>query len=238
VTDSGAKQVKVATGLDVPIKILVPLFFSTGDSTQFTLIGLGDIVLPGLLLCFAMRFDDSKVLDPELIIFSKSTQNRRVRTSANLSVSEGQSLFAPQCKGASSPPQFSPASFSSLICRPPIPQHPSTSPVLYPSRAKVEISIIVMTLLPCTPPPDPQGISFPSATGYFAATMIGYCVGLSICEFVVGTFHLAQPAMIYLVPGTLIPFAYIAQSRGELGEAWEGLTGGSHQRLGGGIDFP
>ena len=85
VTDSGAKQVKVATGLDVPIKILVPLFFSTGDSTQFTLIGLGDIVLPGLLLCFAMRFDDSKVLVPELMIFSKSTQNRRVRTSANLS---------------------------------------------------------------------------------------------------------------------------------------------------------
>lgn len=134
-------MVKVATGLDVPIKILVPLFFSTGSSTQFTLIGLGDIVLPGLLLCFAMRFDDSK------------------------------------------------------------------------------------------------GISFPSISGYFAATMIGYCIGLAVCEFVVGTFHLAQPAMIYLVPGTLIPFAYIAHSRGELGEAWEGLTG-SHQRIRGGIDFP
>ena len=39
----------------------VPLIMSEDDSTQFTLIGLGDIVLPGLLLCFAMRFDDSKV---------------------------------------------------------------------------------------------------------------------------------------------------------------------------------
>jgi len=127
-------MVKVATGLDVPIKILVPLFFSTGTDLQFTLIGLGDIVLPGLLLCFAMRFDDSK--------------------------------------------------------------------------------------------------GVPLTAGYFAATMVGYCVGLTVCEIVVGCFHLAQPAMIYLVPGTLIPFAYMAHSRGELGEAWEGLTGHStHQRL-------
>lgn len=49
-------MVTVATGLDVPIKILVPLFLSSGDdgATQFTLIGLGDIVLPGLLLCYAL----------------------------------------------------------------------------------------------------------------------------------------------------------------------------------------
>jgi len=123
VTDSGAKQVKVATGLDVPIKILVPLFFSTGDSTQFTLIGLGDIVLPGLLLCFAMRFDDSKVLLPELMIFPK-IDPKQACAYIRQPVSEGQSLFAPQCRAVSSPPPFSPASFSSLTCRPPIPQPP------------------------------------------------------------------------------------------------------------------
>ena len=102
-----------------------------GKDTQFTLIGLGDIVLPGLLLCFALRFDDSKGLDPR--------------------------------------------------------------------------------------------------TSYFALTMAGYCLGLTLCEIVVGTFHWAQPAMIYLVPGTLIPFALTAYRRGELGELWEGLK--SHQRL-------
>jgi len=40
-------------------------------------------------------------------------------------------------------------------------------------------------------------------TGYFAAAMCGYSVGLLVCEIVVGCFHLAQPAMIYLVPGVL-----------------------------------
>jgi hypothetical protein len=46
---------------------------------------------------------------------------------------------------------------------------------------------------------DAQGLDMKS--GYFLVTMIGYCVGLTICEIVVGSFHLAQPAMIYLVPG-------------------------------------
>mmetsp|Transcript_27108 Transcript_27108/g.55217 ORF Transcript_27108/g.55217 Transcript_27108/m.55217 type:complete len:403 (+) Transcript_27108:130-1338(+) len=128
-------MVTVATGLDVPIKILVPLFLSSGPSgeQQFTLIGLGDIVLPGLLLCYAMRFDDAK-----------------------------------GCNAFST---------------------------------------------------------------YFACTMAGYCVGLTICEVVVGSFHLAQPAMIYLVPGTLIPFFALAAYRGELQEAWDGLKSDSHSLI-------
>ena len=109
----------------------VPLVLSEGKDTQFTLIGLGDIVLPGLLLCFAMRFDDSKGLD--------------------------------------------------------------------------------------------------FRSNYFAVTMAGYCIGLTICEIIVGSFHWAQPAMIYLVPGTLIPFTLTAFRRGEISELWDGIK--SHQRL-------
>lgn len=37
-------RVTVATGLDVPIKILIPLFFPSSSQQSFTLIGLGDIV--------------------------------------------------------------------------------------------------------------------------------------------------------------------------------------------------
>uniref|UniRef100_A0A7S0VTT0 Uncharacterized protein n=1 Tax=Hemiselmis tepida TaxID=464990 RepID=A0A7S0VTT0_9CRYP len=121
-------MVTVATGLNVPIKILVPLMLAQGKHTQFTLIGLGDIVLPGLLLCFAMRYDDARRID---------------------------------WRG-----------------------------------------------------------------GYFAACMAGYCVGLTVCEYVVGTYHWAQPAMIYLVPGTLLPFAWVAYSRKELADVWEGLKPG------------
>mmetsp|Transcript_42225 Transcript_42225/g.86326 ORF Transcript_42225/g.86326 Transcript_42225/m.86326 type:complete len:381 (-) Transcript_42225:61-1203(-) len=124
-------MVTVATGLNVPIKILVPLMMATGKSMQFTLIGLGDIVLPGLLLCFSLRLDDHKGIDKK--------------------------------------------------------------------------------------------------SGYFAATMAGYCVGLTMCEVIVGSLHVAQPAMIYLVPGTLIPFALVANARGEVKDVWEGIK--SHHRL-------
>ena len=124
-------MVTVATKLDVPIKILVPLILSQeGSDLQFTLIGLGDIVLPGLLLSFAMRFDDNRKIDLR--------------------------------------------------------------------------------------------------SGYFAVTMTGYVVGLLMCEVIVGSFHLAQPAMIYLVPGTLIPFYAMAMYRGELGEAWADIKGSNY----------
>jgi len=118
-------MVSVATGLDIPIKILVPLFLPGGGEDEFTLIGLGDIVLPGLLICFALRFDDYKGLEWN--------------------------------------------------------------------------------------------------TGYFAWTMVGYIVGLTVCEVVVGVFHIAQPAMIYLVPGTLLPILFLALSRGEVAEIWNGI---------------
>lgn len=97
-------MVTVATQLNVPIKILVPLWFPQGSS-DFTLIGLGDIVLPGLLVAFALRVDHITLNTP--------------------------SLFG----------------------------------------------------------------------GYFFYSMCGYCVGLLVCEVIVASLHVAQPAMIYLVPG-------------------------------------
>ena len=59
--------------------------------------------------------------------------------------------------------------------------------------------------------------------------MAGYCVGLTMCEFVVGTFHWAQPAMIYLVPGTLLPFVYMTWRRHEIQDVWDGIK--SHHRI-------
>ncbi|KAI0941598.1 hypothetical protein AcW1_003450 [Taiwanofungus camphoratus] len=50
-------MVKVATTLDVPIKLLWPksLVFSTEKG--FTMLGLGDIVVPGLFIALALRYD-------------------------------------------------------------------------------------------------------------------------------------------------------------------------------------
>ena len=47
-------MVDVATSLDAPIKLLAPRSASGKD---FALLGLGDIVIPGLLISLCLRFD-------------------------------------------------------------------------------------------------------------------------------------------------------------------------------------
>ncbi len=49
-----------ATKIELPIKLVMPYIFSTPLPEHYTscgLIGLGDIVIPGLLIAFAFNFD-------------------------------------------------------------------------------------------------------------------------------------------------------------------------------------
>ena len=53
-------MITVATSLDVPIKLLFPRpvnDLSSSQKQQFALLGLGDIVLPGIFIGLALRFD-------------------------------------------------------------------------------------------------------------------------------------------------------------------------------------
>ncbi|THV05071.1 hypothetical protein K435DRAFT_816645 [Dendrothele bispora CBS 962.96] len=50
-------MVEVATQLDVPIKLLWPKSMSFSDSRGFTMLGLGDVVIPGVFVALALRYD-------------------------------------------------------------------------------------------------------------------------------------------------------------------------------------
>lgn len=50
-------MVKVATTLDVPIKLLWPKSMLFSDARGFTMLGLGDVVLPGTFIALALRYD-------------------------------------------------------------------------------------------------------------------------------------------------------------------------------------
>lgn len=50
-------MVKVATNLDLPIKLLWPKSAIFSTSKGFTMLGLGDIVVPGLFISLALRYD-------------------------------------------------------------------------------------------------------------------------------------------------------------------------------------
>ncbi|KAF8556135.1 hypothetical protein OG21DRAFT_1506922 [Imleria badia] len=53
-------MVKVATSLDVPIKLLWPKSMTFGTERGFALLGLGDVVIPGLFIALALRFDHAQ----------------------------------------------------------------------------------------------------------------------------------------------------------------------------------
>ncbi|KAH9858832.1 signal peptide peptidase-domain-containing protein [Lenzites betulinus] len=50
-------MVKVATSLDVPIKLLWPKSMVFSTERGFTMLGLGDIVIPGMFVAMALRYD-------------------------------------------------------------------------------------------------------------------------------------------------------------------------------------
>ena len=55
---SGGKSVMVAvaTGLDIPIKLVMPHLTNDYPTTSCSLLGLGDILIPGIFIIFMARF--------------------------------------------------------------------------------------------------------------------------------------------------------------------------------------
>ncbi|RKP11072.1 peptidase A22B, signal peptide peptidase, partial [Thamnocephalis sphaerospora] len=52
-------MVSVARNFDAPIKVVFPkvLFVAAGEKLQFTMLGLGDIVIPGIFVALCLRYD-------------------------------------------------------------------------------------------------------------------------------------------------------------------------------------
>jgi len=58
--------------------------------------------------------------------------------------------------------------------------------------------------------------------GYFLVSVVGYAVGLFCAMIGAFVYNVAQPALLYLVPTTLIPVILLGYKRSELGELWNG----------------
>lgn len=56
-------MVKVATTLDVPIKLLWPKSLIFSAAGGYTMLGLGDVVIPGTFVALALRYDYSRSVD-------------------------------------------------------------------------------------------------------------------------------------------------------------------------------
>jgi len=62
-------------------------------------------------------------------------------------------------------------------------------------------------------------------SGYFTAGVVGYAVGLAATFVSLYLMKHGQPALLFLVPGTLLPTCIIARRKGELGALWSASYG-------------
>jgi len=123
-----------APKLSLPGKLVFPSMYTTG---HFSMLGLGDIVMPGLLLCFVLRYDAYK-----------------------------------------------------------------KSQAIHLGEMGV---------------PNPTHLS---RISYFHCSLIGYFLGLLTATVSSEVFKAAQPALLYLVPFTLLPLLTMAYLKGDLRAMW------------------
>lgn len=123
--------------LSLPGKLVFP---SSQNANHFSMLGLGDVVMPGLLLCFVMRYDAYKR--------SQAAENAEQQQSPPIALSNLQKVT------------------------------------------------------------------------YFHCSLIGYFVGLITAAVSSEIFKAAQPALLYLVPFTLLPLLLMAYIKGDLRRMW------------------
>uniref|UniRef100_A0A6B2LCX6 Signal peptide peptidase-like 3 n=1 Tax=Arcella intermedia TaxID=1963864 RepID=A0A6B2LCX6_9EUKA len=67
-------------------------------------------------------------------------------------------------------------------------------------------------------------LNYLQQTKYFKLSFIGYCVGLAMAMNAALLLEIAQPALLYLVPSTLLPVLYHSYSKQHLPLIWGGFA--------------
>lgn len=199
-------MVTVATKLDIPIKLLFPRPPPPDEdptARALAMLGLGDLVIPGMMIGLALRFD--------LYLFYKRKQTHRLEPASG---SEGSGTDS---EGSEVETQEGTLLHSKNHARSDLIQVPYKIATggwgerfwtrsLLKQKDGLSTNII-------------DGRNFPKT--YFCASLIGYVVGMVVTLLVMQVAGHAQPALLYLVPGVLIPIFGTALVRGELREVWE-----------------
>lgn len=184
-------MVTVATTLDVPIKL------SFKVAGRKSILGLGDIVLPGIMMAWALRLDlhmyyqrKVKYEATDLKIVEKNSTGEIVTRSE----SKHREVKARYISAQGSWAEW-------LWVRSWVPF--ATKDV----------------------PAELAATSFPKT--YFHATVVGYSLGMAVTLAMLLIFQQGQPALLYLVPGVLGSLYLTALARGELKQVWGYTEDGS-----------
>lgn len=206
-------MVSVATSLDVPIKLVFP------GPKRGSMLGLGDVVLPGIMIALALRFD--------LYMFylkkMRSSAMPASSTATDSKAASGSSVFLANksyVEENRKPAYFSPTGLQGDRYW----TAPSTLSLL-----PFPFTIFTSQSRQAGVPAEVLGGVFPKT--YFYASIFGYITGMLVTLFVLNAYNHAQPALLYLVPGVLGSLWGTGLLRGEHKEMWhytedDGFFGG------------
>lgn len=190
-------MIAVATKLDVPIKLT---FEAAGRKS---ILGLGDIVVPGMVMALALRFDLWNYYE------------RRIKyEETSLTLVEKD-----------------PASEAPIVTNPT--KHLEIKPPYVDAKGRWGDRLWVRGTLflsrPGQVPPEMEATRFPKP--YFHASVVGYLLGMLVTLAMLLIFKRGQPALLYLVPGVLGSLWLTGLVRGEIKQMWKYTEDGSIDTL-------
>ena len=199
-------MVTVATKLDVPVKLLIPKP-SEGDEMSLAMLGLGDIVLPGIMIGLALRYD--------LYLFYLHQQRRKEKLALGENEPEDDTGEKTASNALANGENQNGSQFATL----------SEKPLIFDEKGLGKQEYVDATggwgerfWLGHTNATKLEGGSFPKP--YFHASVTGYIIGM-LCT--IGIMHFAQhaqPALLYLVPSVLISLWGTAYLKGQFQLMW------------------
>jgi minor histocompatibility antigen H13 len=186
-------MITVATKLDVPIKLT---FTGTGRSSM---LGLGDIVVPGIFIALALRFDHWRYYEKK-IKYEPTQLSTEVadKTSAETLTVTDTKYRAVKAPYVNLEGQWGNRLWTTRLGNP------------FGTR---------------TASPALEAAAFPKT--YFMSCMCGYALGMILTLIMLLVFKHGQPALLYLVPCVAGAAWLTGAVRGELGLMWRFTEDGS-----------
>jgi minor histocompatibility antigen H13 len=184
-------MIAVATTIDAPIKLV----FENAKGTS--MLGLGDIVVPGMLMALALRFDLFQH-------YQKQTKLEPVQLSAETTSETGTEVTTTtQHRRIKAPYVDSRGQWGNRFWTTPLGR-----------------------LLPVREASEPTAATaFPKP--YFYASVVGYAAAMFVTLTVMLVFNHGQPALLYLVPGVTGALWLTGLWRGEVKDMWGYTEDGS-----------
>ena len=187
-------MVTVATSLDIPAKLYIP---RPGGGVG--IIGLGDLVIPGIVIGWALRFD----------LWHHYFKQQKT-------VNDGDKEFFEYGRNPVTN-EFERVNKGKVTKTIKVPYQEATG--FWGTR--------FWTGSPSSQIPQILGTQFPKP--YFHATLTGYILGMLATDFIMNFYGHAQPALLYLVPGVLGALWLTAIYRGEFSLIFNYVEGESEE---------